>query len=496
MTRILEMKHISKKFPGVMALDDVSLSLESGEILALLGENGAGKSTLMKILSGAYQADMGEIFLNGEKLENTNPLEMLKNNVAVMHQELSYLNDLSIAENIFLGKLPINHFFQVDYKKLRNDTKRLLDLVGLRLDPMTIVASMTVAQKQLMEIAKVLSNDIRVLVLDEPTSALNETEVKTLFGLLKQLASQGKGIIYISHKMDEIFEISDRVQVLRDGKHIGTAKISEVERTELVRMMVGRKVENIYPKADIELGKVVLEVEHLTAAKIYDISFNVRAGEVVGLFGLMGSGRTELVEAIFGKRKIIAGEVKINGKTLKLKSPREAIQAGIAYVPRERRSDGLVLTETVQHNMTLVHIDKLQKLFKLDLKKERSLARHWIEQLKIKTPSMKAPVKTLSGGNQQKVVIGKWMMDQMNVIILNEPTRGIDVGAKVEVYHLIEELCRKGMAVIMISSETPEIMGIADRIIVIHEGRITGECLRKEFEQETIMHYAIGEKQT
>ncbi|BFL48016.1 sugar ABC transporter ATP-binding protein [Lactonifactor longoviformis] len=494
MVKILEMRNISKRFPGVLALDGVSLTLHAGEILALLGENGAGKSTLMKILSGAYQADQGEIFLKEEKIISTNPPEMMKKNIAVMHQELSYLNDLSIAENIFLGKLPINKFFQVDYKKLRADTKRLLDMVGLDLDPMTEVSTMTVAQKQMMEIAKALSAEVQVLVLDEPTSALNEAEVQILFGLIRRLAAQGKGIIYISHKMDEIFEISHRIQVLRDGRHIGTAHTGEITTGELVNMMVGRTIDTICAKEGRSPGDVVLEVKNLVTARIKDITFSVRAGEVVGLYGLMGSGRTELVEAIFGKKPVSGGEIRIDGKKLRIRSPRDAIREGIAYIPRERRSEGLVLTESVQHNMSIVHIDKLQKFLKLDLKREKTLVREWIQKLQIKTPSLHTPVKNLSGGNQQKTVIGKWMMDEMKVIILNEPTRGIDVGAKAEVYHLIEELCQKGMAVIMISSETPEIMGVSDRSLVVHEGRITGECERAEFKQETIMHYAIGEK--
>ena len=494
MVKILEMRNISKRFPGVLALDGVSLTLHAGEILALLGENGAGKSTLMKILSGAYQADQGEIFLKEEKIISTNPAEMMKKNIAVMHQELSYLNDLSIAENIFLGKLPINKFFQVDYKKLRADTKRLLDMVGLDLDPMTEVSAMTVAQKQMMEIAKALSAEVQVLVLDEPTSALNETEVQILFRLIRRLAAQGKGIIYISHKMDEIFEISHRIQVLRDGRHMGTVNTGEITTGELVNMMVGRTINTICTKENRSPGDVVLEVKNLVTARIRDITFSVRAGEVVGLYGLMGSGRTELVEAIFGKKPVSRGEIRIGGKKLRIRCPRDAIREGIAYIPRERRSEGLVLTESVQHNMSIVHIDKLQKFLKLDSKSEKTLVKEWIQKLQIKTSSLHTPVKNLSGGNQQKTVIGKWMMDEMKVIILNEPTRGIDVGAKAEVYHLIEELCQKGMAVIMISSETPEIMGVSDRILVVHEGRITGECERAEFKQETIMHYAIGEK--
>lgn len=494
MEKILEMKKITKRFPGVLALNQVDLTLNRGEILALLGENGAGKSTLIKILGGAYHADSGEIFLNGKKVENKNPAEMMKMNIAVMHQELNYLNDLSIAENIFLGKLPKDRMHRVDYKELKVRTKELLDMVGLQVDPMTEVSALSVAQKQMMEIAKVLSNEISILVMDEPTSALNETEVQTLFKLIRMMVEQGKSIIYISHKMDEIFQISDRIQVLRDGCNIGTLNTKETNTQELVAMMVGRSIDNIFPKSQIDKGETVLEVDHLEAEHIKDVSFSVKAGEIVGLFGLMGSGRTEIAETIFGKRLRKSGEVKIDGKTVNANTPKEAIRAGIAYIPRERKSEGLILTETVKNNMSIAFIDRLQKVFRLDTKKERELVNSWIKKLRIKTPGIHADIENLSGGNQQKVVIGKWMMGDLKLVIFNEPTRGIDVGAKVEIYNLIEDLCKLGLAVLIISSETPEIMGISDRILVVHEGKITGECSREEFKQETIMYYAVGGK--
>ncbi len=492
MEKILEIRNVSKSYPGVKALDGVNLDLQKGEILALLGENGAGKSTIVKILAGAIQPDAGEIWLDGEKIQCNTPVEMMEKGIAVMYQELNYLNDLSIAENVFLGNLPVNRLQQVDFRKLKQDTKLLLEMVGLDYDPMTEVSKLSIAEKQMIEIAKVLSRKSRVLLLDEPTSALNDCEIATLFTLLKELVKKDISIIYISHKMDEIFALSDRVQVLRDGKHIGVCKTSETDASRLVAMMVGRTIANMYPKQEIQRGKIVLEVEKLSGAKIHDISLNVKSGEVVGLFGLMGSGRTEIAETIFGKRKILGGTIKINGAAVKITGPGSAIKAGIAYVPRERKSDGLVLVATVRQNMSLVFLDRLRSFFGLKLGLEKRLVTEWVKTLRVKTPGIDSAINTLSGGNQQKVVIGKWLLETPKVLILNEPTRGIDVGAKVEIYNLIEELCGKGMAIIMISSETPEIMGISDRIITIHEGRISGEIERRDFDQEKIMLMAIG----
>lgn len=492
MAVILEMKNITKAFPGVLALDDVSLELNHAEILALLGENGAGKSTLIKILGGAQSADHGEIILDGQKLTCSTPAEMIAIGIAVMHQELNYLDDLSIAENIFLGNLPVNKLGQVDYKKLKADTKHLLDMVGLLENPMKEVSLLSIAQKQMIEIAKVLSREnCKVLVMDEPTSALNEAEVATLFKLMRELTAKGISIIYISHKIKEIFEISDRIQVLRDGRSVGMLETRKATTAELITMMVGRSIENMYPKIEIPLGEVVLEVEHLCGEKIKDVSFQVHAGEVVGLFGLMGAGRTEIAESIFGKRQITSGIVKVNGKVITKFTPRQAIKAGIAYIPRERKSDGLVMTETVKNNMILVFIDKISTFLHLKGKEERRIVKDWVDKLQIKTPSINTPIESLSGGNQQKVVIGKWLIDKPKVMILNEPTRGIDVGAKVEVYKLIEELCQDGIGILLISSETPEIMGISDQIFVVREGMISGECLRCDFDQENIMHYAV-----
>ena len=492
MDKILEMHNIRKEFPGVKALDDVDLELMRGEILALLGENGAGKSTLMKILAGAIVADGGQIILEGENIQTKSPFEMLAKGISVVYQELNYLDDLTIAENIFIGNLPKTKFGAVDYKKLKMETRKLLELVGLEKDPMMEVGCLSIAEKQIMEIAKALSKDSKVLVMDEPTSALNETEANHLFVLLKNFVKKGNSVIYISHKMEEIFEISNRVQVLRDGKNIGTRITQECSVAELVNMMVGRSISNMYPKKETLAGDVVLEIKDVSSACVRDVSFQVKAGEIVGMFGLLGSGRTEIVECLFGKRCVSNGEVYIDGEHVKIKNPASAIKAGIAYLPRERKSDGLLMLQDVKKNMTVVYQKKLRKLLQIDFKEEKRLSKLWVEKLNIKTPGINTPVESLSGGNQQKVAISKWLMNGPKILILNEPTRGIDVGAKVEIYKLIEELCENGMAIILISSETPEIMGISDRILVVHEGTITGEIKRKEFDQERIMHLAIG----
>jgi ABC-type sugar transport system ATPase subunit len=492
MDKILEIRNISKTYPGVKALDDVSLDLEKGEILALLGENGAGKSTIVKILAGAIQPDCGEIILDGRPIKCDAPHEMMEKGIAVMYQELNYFNDLSIAENVFVGNLPVNALGRVNFRELKMKTGELLGMVGLDRDPMTEVSALSVAEKQMIEIAKVLSRKSRVLLLDEPTAALNDCEIETLFKLLRELSAKGISIIYISHRMEEIFALSDRVHVLRDGKTIGVRRTSETDVNTLVSMMVGRTIDNMYPKKELPIGDVVLDVSGLNGAKVRDVSLEVRAGEVVGLFGLMGSGRTEIAETIFGKREKTSGTIKVDGKAVDIRGPRDAISSGIAYVPRERKADGLVLVASVKHNLSLAFLDRLTSFIGLKLGLEKKLAREWVHALKIKTPGIDTVIGSLSGGNQQKVVIGKWLQAGSKVLLLNEPTRGVDVGAKVEMYNLIEELCSKGMAIVMISSETPEIMGISDRIIVIHEGRVWGEIKREDFDQEKIMHLAIG----
>ncbi len=490
---VLQMKSITKRFPGVLALDKVDLELKRGEVLALLGENGAGKSTLIKILSGAYIADEGEIVLEGKTVKYSTPKEALDLGVSIIYQELNYLESLSIAENIFLGQLPVKRTTKnIDWNKLKKDTRAILDQLNLKLDSFTKVSKLSVAERQLVEIGRALSRKMKILVMDEPTSALNDLETENLFKIIKSLSEQGISIIYISHRLDEVFRVSHRVMVMRDGKRVGMLNTSETNKEELVRLMVGREIKDMYPKQVVEQSDVVLRVNNISTDKIKDISFEVRGGELLGIFGLMGSGRTNLVEAIFGIREIKKGNVEINGKKVIFKNPREAITAGLAYVPNERKTAGLILCHSVKQNITLTYIDELRKGLIMDKNTERNIAKKWVEKLNIKTPSIETITESLSGGNQQKIVLAKWMVKDTKVLFLNEPTRGIDVGAKVEIYKLMEELCRNGIAVVMLSSELPEILALSDRVIVLHEGEISGIVSREEASQATIMNYAVG----
>ena len=490
---LLSMQHISKSYPGVQALDDVSLRLDRGQILALAGENGAGKSTLMKILSGSVTPSGGTILLDGEEVSFSNPRQALDAGISIMYQELNYLNDLSIAENIFVGRLPQNGLLnKIDYSRLHKDCSALLERVGLHHDPFTRVRELSVAEKQLVEIAKAISRSIRILIMDEPTSALNEEETKNLFRIIRELAAQKIAIIYISHRMEEIFEISDRVMVMRDGKYVDDLPTAQTTREELIRLMVGRDIGAMFPARNVAIGEPLMKVEHLCVKKIQDVSFCLREGEVLGIFGLMGAGRTELVESIFGVHKITGGSIEIKGKPVVIHSPEEAIRAGIAYVPSERKQDGLILSHSVKNNMTLANLRKYNRGYAIDSAAETAAARGWVDTLDIKTPGLGAAVDTLSGGNQQKVVIAKWLDTAPQILILNEPTRGVDVGAKVEIYNTLELMCKKKIGVILISSELPEIMAIADRIIVIHEGRYMGECLKQDISQERLLSMAIG----
>lgn len=490
---LLTMQHICKTYPGVQALDDVSLELNKGEVLALIGENGAGKSTLMKILSGSVTPSSGKIFLEGKEISFSGPRQALAAGISIMYQELNYLNELSIAENIYVGRLPMTGALKtIDYAKLRSDSERYLKRVGLNRDPFTQVKELSVAEKQLIEIAKAISRNIKVLIMDEPTSALNDEETQNLFRIIRGLAEEGISIIYISHRLEEIFEISDRTMIMRDGKYIDQVITADTTKEALVSMMVGREIKDMYPERHVEIGDVLMEVDHLCVKKVNDVSFCLRSGEVLGIFGLMGAGRTELVEAIFGARKITGGSIKIKGKPVKINSPEEAIKAGIAYVPAERKTDGLILSHSVKNNITLANLKEYNKGYAMDVRKEEKSVTHWIQTLSIKSAHNKTVVETLSGGNQQKVVLAKWLDANPEILILNEPTRGIDVGAKTEIYNAIEMLCKKGIGVIMISSELPEIMATADRIIVIHEGKYMAEVPKEKISQEHLLELAIG----
>ena len=488
----LQMKGVTKQFPGVLALDNVDLEVKAGEVLALIGENGAGKSTMMKILSGALVNDQGEIYLDGELVPpEKNARERLDMGIAIIYQELNYLDEMTIAENLFMGELPVKGALKtVDYKKLKQQAQELLKRFDLPYDPFTKVGNLTTAEKQMIEILRAVSKDVKVLVMDEPTSSLSETEVQELYGFIKDLASRGVAIIYISHKLDEVFAVTDKIQVMRDGKRVGYLNTKDTTEEELVELMVGREVSDMYPKVEAEVGDVILEVKHVDCEIAHDISFEVRKGEILGLFGLLGSGRTEAVEGILGKKEMTAGEVYVEGKKVTIKNMIDAKKYGLAYVPASRKDEGLVLMHSVRNNTSITVLDQLGGI--IDKKKETAMIDQWIRKLQIKTPSPDVPVDSLSGGNQQKVVLAKWLAADPKVLIVNEPTRGIDVGAKVEIYKLLEELCQQGIAVVMISSELPETVGIADRILIFKEGEIKGEFNRRDFTQKQILQIAAG----
>ena len=492
---ILEMKDIYKAFPGIVANDHVNLTLEKGEVLALIGENGAGKSTLMKILSGAQRPDSGTIIVDGKSLSGYNTKEAIALGIGIVYQELNYLGALSIAENLYIGRVPTKgRAKKIDYARMAEDAKAIMKEVGLEhLNPMTPVEQLSVAQKQLVEIARAFTRDLKILVLDEPTSALSDTETEDLFRLIRRFKANGVSIIYISHRLNEIFEVADSVMIMRDGKNVARRKISETCTEELVRDMVGREIKDMYPKrGNISIGKEIFRVENLRTDFLKDVAFDVREGEVVGLFGLMGAGRTEICDCIMAMKKYERADMVIDGKMYAPRKPSEALASGVAYVPAERKSDGICAVSSVKDNITIANLRKFAPKGIMNLKQEMEIAKGWVGKLNIKVPQILAPVDTLSGGNQQKVVVAKGLNTEPKLMILNEPTRGVDVGAKVEIYNLINDLCESRKAVLMISSELPEIMSMADRIFVIHEGKITAEIQKKDFSQETLLKYAIG----
>jgi ribose transport system ATP-binding protein len=488
------MKKITKRFPGVLALDEVDLELYEGEVLALLGENGAGKSTLLKILSGAYQKDDGTVIINGQRREFRSPKEASNAGISVIYQELNYVPDLCVAENIFLGRIPTKgKYGPVNWERMYQDASDILEYMGVNINPKALMNNLSVAEKQLVEIAKAISQNMKILVMDEPTAALSDTEVEKLFNIVKSMKDKRISVIYISHRLEELFEISERVLVLRDGKRVKDVVTNDTDRDELVRLMVGRKIEDMYPKKDLESGDVLLEVKDLSSKNgVKDINFSLRKREILGLFGLMGAGRNELANTLFGVEIPTSGEIHVEGKLKKIRSPIDAIKAGIALVPSDRKTEGLILGMKVRENITIATIDKLTRGPSLDLKQEKLKANQWISDFNIRTPSSEAIAENLSGGNQQKIVLAKWLEANPKILILNEPTRGIDVGAKVEIYQLMEKFCEQGLGVIMISSELPEVLALSDRIVVMCEGQLTGEFTRLEATQEKLMHCAIG----
>ena len=487
------MKKINKQYPGVLALDKVDLEINAGEVLAVIGENGAGKSTLVKALSGAVHMDSGEIILDGQTVPaDSIPKERMALGISIIYQELNYLNEMTIAENLFIGNVPVKgKLKRVDYKRMGKEAGELISSFNLDYDPFTYVRDLTVAEKQVLEILRAVSKDVKVLIMDEPTSSLNEVETKRLFEFINDLKRKGVAIIYISHKLDEVFEIADRVQVMRDGKRVGLLDLEETNTSELVELMVGRSIVDMYPKEEAEIGEEMMRVENLTCNIAHNISFNVRKGEILGLYGLVGSGRVEAIEGLIGLRAISSGKFFIEGKEVTINSPIDAKEQGIAYIPSDRKQEGLVLIHSVKDNMTVTQIDELGKGIRIDSRKEKEYCDTWIKKLGIKTPSRMTIINSLSGGNQQKVVISKWLLISPKVLIMNDPTRGIDVGAKVEIYTVMEELCKEGFSIIMVSAELPEVMGITDRMLVFTDGEIAGEFERSEYEQSKILHLAV-----
>lgn len=499
---ILAARGVTKDFPGVRALDEVSFDLGQAEVLGLVGENGAGKSTLMKILSGAYPYPEyeGEIYVNEKLARFTTPKEAADSGIAIIYQELNLIPELSVAENIFLGREP-GRLGRVNWKKLYSDAKDLLSKLEIKISPKELIKNLSIGKQQMVEIAKAFSCDARILILDEPTSALTELEVEGLFNMIRSLKARGVAMIYISHKLDEIFRITDRITVLRDGKVIATHKRNELSRDRLVSLMVGRDIKDMYPKQTYAAEEVVLEVRNLyvdhpflVGEKIVkDVSFKIRRGEILGISGLMGSGRSELVTAVFGALPAdSSGEVYIEGRRVSIKSPYEAIRHGIGLVTEDRKLFGLVLSMSVGANLTLANLDRLSRFQIIEKWREALTIANYISELKIKTYSADISVSYLSGGNQQKVVIGKWLATNPKVLLLDEPTRGVDVGAKVEIYQLMNDLSKRGVAIVMVSSDMPEVLSLSDRILVMHRGRVSKELPRSQATQELIMHYATG----
>jgi len=485
------MEHISKTFPGVKALDDVKLELHAGEVMALLGENGAGKSTLMKILSGVYTRDSGSMKIFGKEYGDLTPTAAREAGVAIIHQELNMCRHLSVVENMFLGR-EIKGKVALDNGKMEAEANKYLKELGIQISPRQTVGDLPVSKQQMIEIAKALSVNAKILIMDEPTSALTSREITELFRIIRKLKEQGRGIIYISHRLEELPNIADKVTIMRDGKYITSGNFKDFSMDDIIANMVGREIKEKFPKVHCEVGEKVFEVKNLNAGKmVRNISFSLSRGEIVGFAGLMGAGRTETTRAIFGVDPKENGEIFLNGKKIKITCPLDAIKAGVVLAPEDRKKDGLCTKLSIRQNIALPNLDIIcNKAGVINTKKEDAICAQAVNDLSIKTPTIAADVNTLSGGNQQKVVVGKWLVRNSKVVIFDEPTRGIDVGAKVEIYNLMNQLKQKGIAVMFVSSELPEILGIADRVIVMCDGRITGELNPKETTQNDIMKLA------
>jgi len=491
---VLVMERITKTFPGVRALDGVTLEVRRGEVHALVGENGAGKSTLVKILAGALLRDQGEIRIDGRPVEIRSPHAAQQLGVSMIYQEFNLVSYLTVAANIFLGREPQVAPGIIDRGRIYREAQAVLDRLGVQIDVHVPVSRLSVAQQQMVEIAKAISSNAKLIVMDEPSATLTEYELARLFELIRALRGDGVSIIYISHRLEEIFEIADRVTVLRDGKLIGTHLVHDVTKDDIIHMMVGRQLTAQIPKRTVRIGKEVMRVEGLSGGIVRDVSFAVRAGEIVCLTGLVGAGRSEVARMIFGAHPRTGGRILLSGQEVRIRTPREAIRRGIGFVTEDRKAQGLVLGLTVRANITLANLDLLSHYGLIRRQQERSAAGRFIHSLRIRTPSPEQLVRNLSGGNQQKVVLAKWLLTESRVLLFDEPTRGIDVGAKAEIYQLMGDLAARGVAMLMITSELPEAIGMADRILVMHEGHITAEIPRADATQEKVMFYATGGK--
>lgn len=488
---IVELENVSKSFPGVKALDDVTFNLKSGEVLALLGENGAGKSTLMKILSGVYTKDSGTMKIFGKEVEDMDPVKAQELGVAIIHQELNMCNHLTVAENIFLGREIIKRGVLAE-KEMNREAQRVLDRLNVDIDPDALVGDLSVSKQQMVEIAKALSTNAKILIMDEPTSALTSNEIEELFKIINKLKSEGHGIVYISHRLEELAHIVDRVMILRDGQYITSLNYKDTNLDEIISYMVGREITEKFPRIETKRGKKILEVENLNSGKdVRDISFSLYEGEIVGISGLVGAGRTETTRVLFGVDPKDSGKVYIDGKEVEIKKPMDSINAGMVLVPEDRKKDGLCTKLSIKDNISLPNLDLLSsKLGVINRKKEEDLTEKTVRDLDIRLANVDSDAEGLSGGNQQKIVVGKWLARNSKVVMFDEPTRGIDVAAKVEIYNLMNELKRNGIGVLFVSSELPEILGMSDRILVMADGKITKELDIEDATQDKILRYA------
>jgi rhamnose transport system ATP-binding protein len=491
---LLEMRGVSKAFGAVAALSNARLSLFAGEAHALVGENGAGKSTMIKILAGALRADTGQILLDGVAVDLESPADARKAGIAVIYQEPTLFPDLSIAENIFVGRQPVGRTRQIDRAEMRRQAQAAFGRLGVELDPNRLARGLSVADQQIVEIAKAISFNARVIVMDEPTAALSSVEVARLFAVVRALRADGAAVLFISHRLEEVFAICQRVTIMRDGRFVRTAPVGDLTIDDIIRSMVGRDLDALFPKTETAAGSVVLDVQRLTREGVFtDVSFTVSSGEIVGLAGLVGAGRSEVARAIFGIDRHDAGSVAIRGKALPNGSPLAAMSAGVAFVPEDRRQQGLVMEMAIDHNVALASLRRLRRRGLIFRSSERELASDWAVKLRLKFGRLKNPVATLSGGNQQKVVLSKWLARGPALLIVDEPTRGIDVATKAEVHRLLDELVAQGVAVLMISSELPEVLGMADRILVLREGRLVAEMTRDAADEDSVMRAATGQ---